>query len=108
MRAIFLGSAALLAGLAVSGCVSTVASVVTAPVKIASKGFDMATTSQSESDEKRGRALRKREEQYGKLERQYRRHTKQCEGGNDDACEDARSDYSEMQDLRSTIPAERD
>ena len=34
----------------------------------------MATTSQSESDEKRGRAMRKREEEIGKLERSYSRN----------------------------------
>ena len=108
MRALLIGSAAALAGLALSGCVSTVASVVTAPVKIAGKGFDMATTSQSEADQNRGREIRKREERYGKLDRSYRRHSKQCEDGNDDACEQARTDYSEMQDLRATIPVERD
>src|SRR5688572_24932929 len=47
---------------ALSGCVaSTLANVVTAPVKVASSAVDLATTSQSEADEKRGRELRKRE-----------------------------------------------
>jgi hypothetical protein len=100
-------SASIIMGLALSGCVSTVGSIVTAPVKIAGKAVDMATTSQSESDEKRGRNLRKREEQYGKLERDYRRHTRQCEQGDDDACDEARADYAAMQDLRASIPAER-
>ena len=51
-----------------SGCVRTVASVVTAPVRVASKAVDWTTTSQSESDEKRGRQLRKQEEERGKLD----------------------------------------
>ncbi|MGI8931576.1 MAG: hypothetical protein ACR2FK_04240 [Sphingomicrobium sp.] len=60
---------------ALSGCVvSTIAStavdVVTLPVKAVSKGVDLATTSQSEADEKRGRDLRKAEEDAGKRARQ--------------------------------------
>jgi hypothetical protein len=54
-----------------SGCVvGTVANaavdIATLPVKAVSKGVDMATTSQSEADEKRGRELRKAEEQAGR------------------------------------------
>ena len=48
---------ATLCGLMLSGCLGTVADVVTAPVKVVSKGVDLATTSQSESDEKRGRVM---------------------------------------------------
>jgi hypothetical protein len=107
MRAVQLALAAI-AGLTLAGCVSTVASVVTAPVRVAGKAVDMATTSQSEADEKRGRNLRKHEEQYGKLDRDYQRHSRQCERGDDEACEAARTDYAQMQDLRSGIPAERD
>lgn len=92
-----------------SGCIaSTAASIITAPVRVVSQGVDWATTSQSESDENRGRALRKREERYGKLEREYRRSTERCDDGNDDACDRARENYEELQDLRSSIPAERD
>lgn len=90
---------AMLTGL--SGCVaSTVASVVTAPVRLTSKAVDMATTSQSESDEKRGRELRHREERLGQLDRAYRKHLRQCDDGDRDACLKARSDYAEMQALR--------
>ena len=53
-----------------SGCLGTVADVVTAPVKVAGKAVDLATTSQSEADEKRGREIRRREERLGKLERE--------------------------------------
>lgn len=69
------------------GCVAKTAfDVVTAPVKIVSKGVDLATTSQSESDEKRGRALREREEQVGKLDRQRAREAHRCAEGNTEAC----------------------
>lgn len=92
---------ALAALAALSGCVaSTVASVVTAPVRLTSKAVDMATTSQSEADEKRGRALRHQEERFGKLDRTYRKHLRECDEGDQDACLKARNDYAEMQSLR--------
>jgi hypothetical protein len=97
---------ALAAPLLLTGCIaSTAASIVTAPVRVASKGVDMATTSQSESDEKRGRNLRHREERLGRLEREYNKHTQQCMGGNEEACDTARTDYGEIQNLRATVPA---
>jgi hypothetical protein len=96
---------ALAAGL-LSGCIArTAADIVTAPVRVVSKGVDVMTTSQSEADEKRGRDLRRREERLGKLERQYERHTAQCMRGNRDACEHARLDYAEIQNLRPSVPA---
>jgi hypothetical protein len=49
-----------------SGCVSTVASVVTAPVKVVSKGVDWTTTSQSEADRNYGKKMRKAEEREGR------------------------------------------
>lgn len=82
-----------------SGCVRTVASVVTAPVRVVGKAVDWTTTSQSESDEKRGRQLRKREEEHGKLDRQYQKHLRECRDGNENACATARDDYARMQDL---------
>ena len=56
---------------ALSGCVvGTVANaavdLATLPVKVVTKSVDLATTSQSEADEKRGRELRKAEEQAGR------------------------------------------
>jgi hypothetical protein len=52
---------------ALGGCVAkTALDVVTLPVKIASAGVDAVTTSQSEADQKRGRAIRKHEECLGK------------------------------------------
>lgn len=92
------------AGLLISlpGCVaSLVKDVVTAPVKIVSKTADVLTTSQSESDEKRGREMRKREEALGKLGRQLEKANDRCEDGDRDACEKA-------DDLRERIEAERD
>lgn len=58
-----------------SGCVvgtvaSTAVDVVTLPVKAVSAGVDAVTTSQSEADEKRGRAIRKEEERRGREARQ--------------------------------------
>jgi hypothetical protein len=61
--------AALLA-LALSGCLAkTALDLASLPVKAASKTVDVLTTSQSEADEKRGRAIRKREECIGKEDR---------------------------------------
>lgn len=105
MRGLFL---ALLpaASLMLSGClVKTAADVVTAPVKIASKGIDLATTSQSEADEKRGRELRKREERLGELEREYWKLDEECEDGNRLACDEQRAVYDEIQSVRATLPA---
>lgn len=101
MRA-FLGPMAIAAAMMLSGCVSTAASIVTAPVRVAGKAADWATTSQSESDEKRGRDLRHREERLGRLQREYDKHTQQCMRGDEEACDTARSDYSEIQNLRAT------
>lgn len=71
-----------LAPLVLGGCVRTVATVVTAPVKVVGKGVDWATTSQSEADRNYGRKMRKQEEREGK-ERQKR--DKACRK-NPDAC----------------------
>ena len=98
---------AIAASVLVSGCVaSVVKDVVTAPIKVGSKAVDLATTSQSEADEKRGREIRKREERLGKLERQYGKERKKCEDGDRGACEDARKTYAEIQELLPTIPVE--
>jgi len=64
MRALTLLALPLLAGC--TTIASTAVDVVTLPVKVVSKGVDVATTSQSEADEKRGRELRKAEEERGK------------------------------------------
>lgn len=82
-----------------SGCVSTVASIVTVPIKIAGKAVDLATTSQSEADEKRGREMRKQEEEIGKLERSYSRSAQKCREGDDDACDRAEREYEQLGEM---------
>lgn len=87
------------------GCVARAAAdIVTAPVRVVSKGADLATTSQSESDEKRGRAMRRQEERLGHLQRRYDDHNRDCMRGSDDACTAARNDYAEIQNLRAALP----
>lgn len=101
--------ALLLVSPALSGClVKAAADVVTLPVKAVSAGVDAATTSQSEADENRGREIRKREERLGKLEREYRKLSEKCDDGDEDACDEAREVYAEMQEIMPTIPAEPD
>ena len=61
----------LLGGCVVGTIAHTAVDVVTLPVKVVSKGVDLATTSQSEADEKRGRELRRAEEAAGKAQREW-------------------------------------
>lgn len=104
---IFLGAA--LVSLALSGCVArTALDIATAPVKVAGKAVDVATTSQSEADEKRGREIRKREEKLGKLQRQYDKEQAACQRGDRRACQKAPDTYAEIQAILPTIPAEPD
>lgn len=106
MRSIVLASLVLPGALMLGGCLAKAAvGVVTAPVKIASGAVDMATTSQSEADEKRGRELRQREEELGRLERRYAEQMRDCTDGSRRACDEARATYAEMQVLLPTIPA---
>jgi hypothetical protein len=68
-----------LLALMTSGCIARMAAdVVTAPVKVVSKTADVLTTSQSEADEKRGRAIRKEEERIGKLARERDKAQREC------------------------------
>ena len=98
---------AFAAPLVLGGCLAkTALDVATAPVKIASRGVDLATTSQSEADEARGRELRRREERLGRLERDYGKQLRDCESGDEQACEQARATYSEIQQLLPTVPAD--
>lgn len=92
---------ALAAPLLATGCIAkTAVDVVTAPVKIVGKGVDLATTSQSEADEKRGRALRKREEELGRLARKRNRALDDCEDGDRKACREAQELSEEIEDLQ--------
>ena len=104
-RRVFLAPLLLLPLL--GGCLAkTALGVATAPVKIASKGVDLATTSQSEADEKRGRELRKREERLGNLERDYAQEMRDCQDGDRRACDKARLIYAEIQTIMPSIPVE--
>ncbi|MGI8943644.1 MAG: hypothetical protein ACR2FJ_05310 [Qipengyuania sp.] len=90
-----------------SGCLAkTALDIATLPVKVASKGVDIATTSQSEADQKRGREIRRREERLAKLERQYEKQLDECEEGDRRACSDAQQTYAEIQQILPTIPYE--
>jgi hypothetical protein len=90
----------LLQGCAASVVTGVVTDVVGAPVKIVSKTADILTTSQSESDEKRGREMRKHEEKLGKLSRQLKKAEKRCADGDRDACKKARNIRDEIEDER--------
>ncbi len=81
--------AALLAAPLLAGCVSAVKTVVTAPVKAVGQVADWSTTSQDEADRNRGREMRKREEQMGKLSRQRDKATEKCRAGREDQCQRA-------------------
>jgi hypothetical protein len=95
------------AAFALQGCLARAAlDVATLPVKVASKGVDLATTSQSEADQNRGREIRQREERLGRLRRTYDRQMNDCQDGSRRACDNARETYAEMQVLLPSIPAE--
>ena len=89
-----------LAALSLSGCLSTATSIVTAPVRVGAKAVDMATTSQSEADENRGRAMRKRDGKIKKLEKKYNRALQACNRGETAACSEANQLSSEIGRLR--------
>lgn len=89
-----------LGALLLSGCIAqTALDVVTLPVKVASKGIDLATTSQSESDERRGREIRQREEKLGKLAREFDKLQGQCLDGDRRACERQSSIRAQMDSI---------
>lgn len=88
------------------GCIAKTAfDVVTAPVRVAGKAVDLATTSQSEADEKRGRDLRKREEELGKLYRKRERLAGKCDDGDRSACRDLAEIEEDIRERRE--PNER-
>lgn len=102
MRRLFL---LLLMPLVPGGCAArTLVNVATAPVRVASKGIDLATTSQAEADQKRGRELRKLEERYGTLERDWRKSDRRCSDGNSEACLERDTIAAEMDRIRPMLP----
>ena len=113
MTRAFLPLFALGAALVLPGCAAKTAfDLATTPVRntrdtinAAGKAYDLATTSQSEADEKRGRTLRKNRERLVRLEREYRNQSEDCADGDRDACEDRYDTWAEMQQVRQYIPA---
>ena len=98
-----IGFAPLLLG----GCLArTVVSAATLPVKVASRGVDIATTSQSEADQKRGREIRQREERMGELQRDYDKQAGRCENGDREACGKAAATEAEMRRIMPSLPVE--
>jgi hypothetical protein len=81
MRHLLLPFAAL--PLLAGGCLSTVGTIVTAPVKVAGKAVDMATTSRAEADRNYGKKMRKAEEREG---RERKAHDKDCAKHRDRPC----------------------
>jgi hypothetical protein len=67
-----------LSGCVVASVADAAVDIVTLPVDVAAKGVDLATTSQSEADEKRGREIRKAEERVGK---EARARAERCRKG---------------------------
>ncbi|MFM7379448.1 MAG: hypothetical protein ACKO1O_15195 [Erythrobacter sp.] len=95
------------AAFALQGCLARAAvSAVTLPVKAASRGVDLATTSQSEADAARGRQIRQREERLGKLERDYETAMRRCGDGDDLACDNTQAIRAEMKAIMPGIPVE--
>jgi hypothetical protein len=100
---------AALAPLLLGGCIAkTALDVATAPVKVGAKAVDLATTSQSEADEKRGREIRKRDEKLAKLEKRLQKQDAQCLDGNDMACRNSVETRRDIEALRAPLPAVRD
>lgn len=79
MRAFALFLPLLTTGCIVGTVAETAVYVATLPVKAVAKGVDLATTSQSEADENRGRAMRKAEEEYGRRLREWERQCAKAE-----------------------------
>lgn len=87
------------------GCVArTAVDLVTAPVRVAGKAVDLATTSQSEADERRGRELRQQDEELGELRRRYEDQLDACDDGSPRACAEAQTTYAEIQSRLRNLP----
>ena len=87
MRILILPVMALSLSACVVGTVAkTAVDVATLPVKAVSKGVDLATTSQSEADEKRGRELRKEEERAGRERRELEERCRKGRARPEDVC----------------------
>jgi hypothetical protein len=106
---LWLAAPAMLAPLLLGGCLAkTALDVATAPVKIGSKAADLATTSQSEADEARGREIRQREQRLARLDGELRQQEDDCLAGDDRACREAVATRREIEQLLPTVPLEPD
>ncbi|WP_062734373.1 hypothetical protein [Sphingobium abikonense] len=84
-KAMILAGPLLMLGL--TGCVRTVASVVTAPVRAGSQVADWATTSQDEADRNYGRKMREKEAREGReAKKAEKARRKQCREAGYDNC----------------------
>ena len=93
--------------LALQGCLAkTALDVATAPIKVASKAADWATTSQDEADRNRGREIRRREEKLAELESDYRKLEEKCLAGDNAACREAVTVRNEIEATLPTVPVE--
>lgn len=107
--------AAALLILPLSGCGAAGAVVDLASMPVRGTGraidagstlVDVATVSQSERDEKRGREIRRREERLGQLDREYRKQSEKCGRGDAEACRKRETAWYEMQRLMPSVPYE--
>lgn len=106
--------AAALLILPLSGCVaSAVVDLATLPARGTGRAIDagstlvdVATVSQSERDQKRGRDIRRREERMGELDREYRKQGERCARGNTEACRKRETAWTEMRRLMPSVPYE--
>jgi hypothetical protein len=84
-----------------AGCLARAAlDVATAPVRVGARTVDALTTSQTEADQKRGRALREQEERLRKLSRKRSKLARDCAESRD-AC-------AELRDVERDIEQEYD
>lgn len=105
----------LILALTLPGCAAKTAfDLATSPVRnardsvnAAGKAYDLLTTSQTESDARRGRTLRKYQNQLVKLDRRYRDQSEDCEDGDDDACDERHETWNEMERIRLYVPTIR-
>ena len=93
--------------LTLNGCIARTAfDVVTAPVRVVGKAVDLATTSQSEADEKRGREIRRREEKLAELDREWWDLDEDCADGDESACREQVEVRAEIDELLPMVPYE--
>ncbi|MEY4473966.1 MAG: hypothetical protein RL671_2270 [Pseudomonadota bacterium] len=106
LKPLLLPALLALPGCGVAGAAVDLASAPVRVVKTGSTVVDKMTTSQAEKDQKRGREIRRREEQIGELERDYRKQSGKCQSGDEDACRKADRIHAEMRALMPSVPYE--